>query len=62
MTMENYMDYARSFGYNVQFTGIGMGYITLGDIMLTNAMGTEKAEKELALFGMAIMADTVRAM
>lgn len=62
MTMENYMNYARSFGYNIRFTSIGMAYVTIGDILLTEAMNTEKAERELALIGMAIMNDTVRAM
>ena len=62
MTMENYMNYAQSFGYDIRFTGIGMAYGTIGDILLTEAMDTEKAERELAFIGMAIMADTVRAM
>ena len=62
MTMENYMNYAQSFGYGIRYTGIGMAYVTIGDILLTEAMDTVKAERELAFIGMAIMADTVRAM
>lgn len=62
MTMENYMNYAQSFGYGIRYTGIGMAYVTIGDVMLTEAMDTVKAERELAFIGMAIMADTVRAM
>lgn len=56
------MNYAQSFGYDIRFTGIGMAYVTIGDVLLTEAMDTEKAERELAFIGMAIMADTVRAM
>ena len=62
MTMENYMNYAQSFGYGIRYTGIGRAYVTIGDILLTEAMDTVKAERELAFLGMAIMADTVRAM
>lgn len=62
MTMENYMNYAQSFGYGIRYTGIGMAYVTIGDVLLTEAMDTVKAERELAFIGMAIMADTVRAM
>lgn len=62
MTMENYVNYAQSFGYDIRFTGIGMAYVTIGDVLLTEAMDAEKAERELAFIGMAIMADTVRAM
>lgn len=62
MTMESYMNYARSFGYDIRFTGIGMGYVTLGQLALTAVMDADKAEKELAMLGMAIMTDTVRAM
>lgn len=61
MTMEQFMDYARSFGYNIRFFGIGWAYITLNDkITLTESMSVEKAEYELALIGMAIMNDTIR--
>ena len=57
-----YINFAKSFGYDIQFTGIGMAYVTIGDVMLTEVMDTEKAENELCFIGMAIMADTVRAM
>ena len=62
MTMENYTDYARSFGYDLRFIGIGMAQVIIGNVLLTEAMDAEKAERELAFIGMAIMSDTVRAM
>lgn len=62
MTMENYMNYAQSFGYSIRYTGIGLAYVTIGDVLLSEAMDTEKAERELALIGMAIMTDSVRMM
>lgn len=61
MTPDNYIAFAKSFGYDLQFTGIGMAYITLSDIKLTETMDCEKAQYELALIGMAIMSDTIRA-
>lgn len=62
MTLKNYMDYARSFGYEIRFTGIGMAYVAIDHVMLTEAMDAEKAERELAFIGMAIMSDTMRTM
>ena len=63
MTTEDYINYAKSFGYDLRFTGIGMAYVVLnGTVFLTKAMDTDKAERELMLIGMAIMNDTVRAM
>ena len=63
MTTENYISFAQSFGYGLRFTGIGMAYVMLNDtVFLTEAMDTDKAERELMLIGMAIMNDTVRAM
>lgn len=61
MTMNNYMDYAKSFGYDVVFTGLGMAYITLGSVKLTETKDLEVIENELAFIGMAIMSDTIRA-
>jgi hypothetical protein len=61
MTPADYIDYAKTFGYDIRFTGIGMAYVTIGDVLLTEAMDTEKAERELAFIGMAIMADTLHA-
>lgn len=60
MTRENYIDYAKSFGYEIRFTGIGMAYITLGDIQLTEIMDTDLINNSLAQIGMAIMADMLR--
>ena len=61
MSMDNYADYARSFGYGLRFTGIGMAYVTLNDsVLLTDAMDIDRAEKELMIIGMYIMADTIR--
>lgn len=62
MDMQNYIETARLEGYNLQFTGIGMAYITYGPVMLTEVMDTEKAETQLALIGMAIINDSVRKM
>lgn len=62
MTMENYTNYAKSFGYDIRFTGIGMAYVTIGDVLLTEAMDAEKAMRELVFIGMAIMTDTMRAI
>lgn len=56
----DYMDYARSFGYDVRFTGIGMGYVVFGELKLTETMDREDAERELALIGISIMKDTLR--
>lgn len=62
MDMLNYMNTARTEGYDVQFTGLGMGYVTLGTVMLTEVMDAEEAEAQLALIGMAIINDDVRRM
>lgn len=62
MDMNNYMDYAKSFGYEVIFSGLGMAYIALNGIKLTATKDKAIIEKELALIGMAIMADTIRTM
>ena len=62
MDMSNYMDVARMEGYDVRFTGIGMGYVTFGTVQLTEAMDTERAEAQLALIGMAIINDEARKM
>lgn len=60
MTSDNFIDYARSFGYSIEFTGIGMAYIKFEDIKLTETMDTSKAYVHLAQIGMAIMIDTMR--
>jgi len=60
--MDMYMDVARLNGYEVRFTGIGMGYVVYGPVMLTDVMDVEKAEAQLALIGMAINSDDVRRM
>lgn len=63
MTTENFINFARMHGYDLRFTGIGMAYVVLNDtVFLTDALDVDKAERELALIGMAIMLDTVRAM
>ena len=56
----DYMDYARASGYAVRYTGIGMGYVTFGELKLTETMDREDADRELALIGMSIMKDTLR--
>lgn len=60
MTPWDFINYAKSFDYDIQFTGIGMAYITLGDIKLTETMDTDLANNALAQIGMAIMVDTLR--
>lgn len=60
MTTENFMDYARSFGYEVRFTGLGMGYIELKGIKLTETMDLPNVYPALAQIGLAIMKDTLR--
>lgn len=60
MTTENFMDYARSFGYEIRYTGIGMAYIEFKGIMLTDTMDKENIYPALAQIGMAIMKDTIR--
>lgn len=63
MTTENFIDFARTYGYGLRFTGLGMAYVTLNDtVLLTEAMDADKAEWELMLIGRAIMNDMVRAM
>lgn len=62
MDMNNYMNYAKSFGYEVVFSGLGMGYIALGGVKLTDTKDIAIIEKDLAMIGMAIMMDTIRAM
>lgn len=62
MDMHNYMNYAQSFGYEVVFSGLGMGYIALGGVKLTETKDIAIIEKELAMIGMAIMMDTIRTM
>lgn len=60
MTTENFIDYAKSFGYDVRYTGIGMAYLTVNDAIITDVADTEKINGQLALIGMAIMQDTLR--
>lgn len=62
MTPYDYINYAKTFGYDIQFTGLGMAYITIGDVKLTETKDTPEIEKALAMIGMAIMMDTLRAM
>lgn len=60
MTSDNYIAFAKSFGYDIQFTDLGMAYITLGNVKLTETKDTLVIEHELMLIGMAIMIDTLR--
>lgn len=62
MNMNNYMDYAKSFGYEIIFAGLDMGYIALGNVKLTETKDIAIIKKELATIGMAIMMDTIRTM
>ena len=58
--MNEYMDFAKSYGYELHFTGIGMAYLTIGEVKLTETKDVNEIRKELALLGMAIMSDTMR--
>lgn len=60
MDMNNYMVLARSFGYEIEFTGLGTAYITLNELKLTETKDLSIIEKELAMIGMAIMMDTLK--
>ena len=60
MAMDNYMNYARSFGYDIKFSGLGMAYITLNELKLTETKDLSVIENELAYIGIAIMIDTIR--
>ena len=59
-TMNDYMDFAKLHGYELHFIGIGMAYLTIGEVKLTETKDVNKIRKELALLGMAIMSDTMR--
>ena len=59
-TMNDYMDFAKLHGYKLHFTGIGMAYLTIGEVKLTETKDVNEIRKELALLGMAIMSDTMR--
>lgn len=62
MTNEQYISNARSVGYDIRFTGLGMGYITLGGVKLTETKDIPEVEKDMVLLGMAIISDLVRTM
>lgn len=62
MDMNNYMDYAKAHGYDIQYTGIGMAYLTIGQVKLTETKDVNEIRKELVMIGMAIMSDTLRSM
>lgn len=62
MDMNNYMDYAKAHGYEIQYTGIGMAYLTIGQVKLTETKDVNEIRKELVMIGMAIMSDTLRTM
>lgn len=62
MDMNNYIDYAKSFGYEMVFSGLDMGYITMGNVKLTETKDIAIIEKDLAMIGMAIMMDALHAM
>ena len=62
MTTEQYIEHARSYGYEIRYTNIGMAFIALGDVMLTEVKDVPEIEKELSLIGMAIINDIVRTL
>lgn len=60
MEQSNYITFAKMNGYDIVFTGIGMGYITLGPIKLTETEDAEAALARLAEIGAHIMMDELR--
>lgn len=60
MTSVEFINYAKSFGYDIRFTGIGMAYIEINGVKLTETTDTYKVQAQLAQIGMAIMVDTIR--
>ena len=60
MEQNNYVDFARAHGYDVVFTGIGMAFITIGELKLTETKDVEIIMEELADIGAHIMIDTIR--
>ena len=60
MTSNEFVQHAKTYGYDIRYTGIGMAFITLGDIKLTETMDDYKAIAELSFIGMAIIADDIR--
>ena len=60
MTSVEFINYAKSFGYDIRFTGIGMAYIEINGVKLTETTDAYKAQAQLAQIGMAIMVDTIR--
>ena len=60
MDVQNYIDLAMAHGYGLRFTGIGMAYVVIGDVLMTEAMDIPDAEAQLAEIGMAIMTDHLR--
>jgi len=60
MTSADFMNYAKMFGYEINFTGIGMGYITLNGLKLTETLDINDIRPMMAQIGMAIMVDTLR--
>ena len=60
MDKNAYMDFARAHGYDVVFTGIGMAFITIGEVKLTETKDAEIIMTELADIGAHIMIDTIR--
>ena len=60
MNFFDYVNYAKMFGYEIKFSGLGMAYIELGDAKLTETEDIDAITAKMAQIGMAIMMDTLR--
>lgn len=60
MNFFDYVDYAKMFGYEIKFSGLGMAYIELCGIKLTETEDVDSITAKMARIGMAIMMDTLR--
>ena len=60
MDIQEYINLAEAEGYELRRTGIGMGYITIGSLQLTEVMDSADALMEMVMIGMAISQDLLR--
>lgn len=60
MDINDYIGLAEAEGYELRRTGIGMGYVTIGSIQLTEIMDSADALMKMVMIGMAISQDLLR--
>lgn len=56
----DYMEIAKMEGYELVFTGLGMGYVKYGTVKLTDTMDKALAEQAMEKIGLAIASDWTR--